>query len=511
MKVKRAKAKHLAGHQPEPPPARKPLAIVPNAPRRARIGPYEATSTRPRVADWDRTQYGPNAAFDDGDIARARAQDAVRNNPWLRRALKILVAHEIGCGLQPRPKIADPGLRKELLELWNDWTAEADADGTSDFYGWQGILSRARRESGEAFIRLRNRLPEDGLSVPLQVQALEAAMVPMRHNAANGKNAIRQGIEITPFGTRAAYWFYGQHPGELNPYLGRASLSANDLIRVPAQFVLHHYTPERPGQLRGVPTPISALVRARNFDAYESAELVRKKSRAKFIGAIYRETDDENPVTDDAARIEADQAARENQRAFVDLEDGYLLNLAQGELLNLYDGDKGAVGIDFLRVQLRAIAAGMGVPYELMTNDYGDTNDRVMKVILNAYYRGLEMEQDRLVSQVLQPVWSTWLDAVALNRILRMPRDYFDNPRAWRRCEWRSHAWSYPNPLQEAQTKKILVDEGFTSRAAVVAEMGWDVEDIDQQNYEDQERERGLGLVYGKDPTPFQQQDSAQP
>ena len=29
-----------------------------------------------------------------------------------------------------------------------------------------------------------------------------------------------------------------------------------------------------------------------------------------------------------------------------------------------------------------------------------------------------------------------------------------------------------PNPLQEAQTKKILVDEGFTSRAAVVAEMG---------------------------------------
>ncbi len=153
----------------------------------------------------------------------------------------------------------------------------------------------------------------------------------------------------------------------------------------------------------------------------------------------------------------------------------------------------------------------MGVPYELMTNDYGDTNDRVMKVILNAYYRELEMEQDRLVSQVLQPVWSTWLDAVALNRILRMPRDYFDNPRAWRRCEWRSHAWSYPNPLQEAQTKKILVDEGFTSRAAVVAEMGWDVEDIDQQNYEDQERERGLGLVYGKDPAPFQQQDSAQP
>lgn len=511
MSAKRTKAKRLSSQKATLNQGRKPLSVVPNVPRRDRIGPYEATSTRPRLADWDRTQYGPNAAFDDGDIARARAQDAVRNNPWLRRALKILVAHEIGCGLQPRPKIEDAGLRKALIELWSDWTAEADADGTSDFYGWQGILSRARRESGEAFVRIRTRLPEDGLSVPLQVQALEAAMVPMRYNAANGKNTVRQGIETTPFGTRAAYWFYAQHPGELNPYLGRGSISANDLQRVPAQFVLHHYTPERPGQLRGVPTPVSSLVRARNFDAYESAELVRKKSRAKFVGAIYRGTDEENSVTDDPVRIEADLAAREKQRAFVDLEDGYLLNLAQGEQLNLYDGDSGNAGIDFLRVQLRAIAAGMGVPYELMTNDYGDTNDRVMKVILNAYYRELEMEQDRLVSQVLQPVWSAWIDSVALNRIVRMPRNYLENPRPWRRCEWRSHAWSYPNPLQEAQTKKILVDEGFTSRAAVVSEMGWDVEDIDQQNYEDQQREQQLGLHYGKDPSPPTQQDPTQP
>lgn len=486
----------------------KAITPAPNVHRRERIGPYEATSTRPRVADWDRTQYGPNAAFDDGDFARARSQDAVRNNPWLRRALKILVSHEIGCGLQPRPKIEDAGLRKDLLTLWNDWTAEADADGTSDFYGWQGILARGRRESGEVFVRIRNRLPEDGLTVPLQVQALEAAMVPIRHNVANGKNTVRQGIEITPFGTRAAYWFHAQHPGESNFFVGPASLRADELTRVPAPAVLHHYTPERPGQLRGVPTPISSLVRARNFDAYESAELTRKKSRAKFVGAIYRETDDENPVGDDEAKIEDDLIAREKQRGYVDLEDGYLLNLAQSERLDLYSNDTGSVGIDFLRVQLRAIAAGMGVPYELMTGDYADTNDRVMKVILNAFYRELEMEQDRLVSQVLQPVWAAWMDSVVMSRIIRI-RDYFSDKRAWQRCEWRGHAWSYPNPLQEAQTKKIMVDEGFTSRAAVVAETGWDVEDVDQQNADDQKRERDLGLNYGKDTT-LAQQDQAQ-
>lgn len=487
----------------------KAITPAPNVHRRERIGPYEATSTRPRVADWDRTQYGPNAAFDDGDFARARAQDAVRNNPWLRRALKILVSHEIGCGLQPRPKIEDAGLRKDLLTLWNDWTAEADADGTSDFYGWQGILARGRRESGEVFVRIRNRLPEDGLTVPLQVQALEAAMVPIRYNVANGKNTVRQGIEVTPFGTRAAYWLHAQHPGESNFFAGPASLRADELTRVPATAILHHYTPERPGQLRGIPTPISSLVRARNFDAYESAELTRKKSRAKFVGAIYRETDDENPIGDDAVNIEDDLIAREKQRGYVDLEDGYLLNLAQSERLDLYNNDTGSVGIDFLRVQLRAIAAGMGVPYELMTGDYADTNDRVMKVILNALYRELEMEQDRLVSQVLQPVWVAWLDSVAMNRIVRI-RNYWSEKRALQRCEWRGHAWSYPNPLQEAQTKKILKDEGFASRSAIVAEMGWDVEDVDQQNFDDREREHRLGLRYGKDPAPPQQDQPQQ-
>ena len=140
---------------------------------------------------------------------------------------------------------------------------------------------------------------------------------------------------------------------------------------------------------------------------------------------------------------------------------------------------------------LRAIAAGMGVPYELMTGDYEGTNDRIMRVILNTFYRRLEIAQDLLVSQVLQPIWSAFLDAAVLSNALNIP-GYFDNRRRWQRCEWRAHAWSYVNPLQEAETQKLLVDEGFESRSAIVASRGWDVEDVDQQQYADKQRERVL-------------------
>lgn len=471
-------------------------AIPHRKPALAGKSAYEANTVNTRTANWDRRSYGPNAAFDDGDIARARSQNATRNNPWLRRALSILVSHEIGCGLQPRPALSDAGLRKELQGYWKHWVYEADADGTSDFYGLQGLISRARRESGEAFVRMRDRYPEDGLIVPFQVQALEANMVPIRHNGSNGKNTIRQGIERTPFGSRAAFWVHRQHPGEAMFLNVSGNYQPSELTRVPAPDMLHHYTPERPGQLRGVPTPISSLLRARNFDDYESAELTRKKSRSKFVGAIYRETDDENPVTDDPVKIEEDLVNRERSRAFVDLEDGYLLSLSPDERMQLYDGDSGNVGIDFLRVQLRAIAAGMGVPYEIMSGDYGDTNDRIMKVILNAFYRELEMTQDLLVSQVLAPIWNRWLDRVAMLKIVKIP-NYFEYRRDYQRCEWRAHAWSYPNPLQEVQTLKIMKDEGFSSRAGIVSGLGWDVEDVDQQNADDADRERKMNLRYG--------------
>lgn len=483
---------------------------------------YEATSVADRVADWDQTPYGPNAVLDFNQIARARTQDAVRNNPWLRRAIKLLVSHLIGCGMQPRPQVADPGLRRDLVTLFNDWSDEADADGVLDFYGQQALMSRARYESGEVFVRLRSRRPSDGLIVPLQLQALEADLLPLHHN--QPERRIRQGIERNALGQRVAYWFYREHPGDRF----FMDLSAAALSRVPAEDVLHHYLPDRPGQLRGTPEGISTLYRARNIDQYESAELTRKKNRSKFNGVIWKENPEDNPLTDapanpvltdlqaQLAAVEASaeylandptalataetlraQIVDEQQRkTFIDVDDGYMLQLGLNERVELSGGDTGAQNFDFLRTQLRAIAAGWGVPYELLCGDYADTNDRIMRVILNVFYRELEQQQDQLAAQVLRPFWRAWLNAAVYSRAITL-RDYINNPRTYQRIEWRAHAWSYVNPLQEAQTAVIKIRNGLSSRSSEVSAIGWDVEDVDRDNASDQEREQALGLVYG--------------
>ncbi|MCP5197663.1 MAG: phage portal protein [Gammaproteobacteria bacterium] len=469
--------------------------FVPHSRAAAPARAYEATSTRPRVEDWTRELYGPNAALDDSDYARARAQDAIRNNPWINNALDLIVSHEIGCGIQPRPKIKDAGLRKELVDLWNFSVPELDADGTSDFYAWQSLLSRAENESGEVFVRRRPRLPNDGLVVPIQFQALEADLLPLRHNAMNDKNSIRQGIERNPYGKRVAYWFYTEHPADRS-----VTGNAFDLKPVPADQIAHHYTPLRPGQLRGEPKGISALLRARVMDGFEAAELDRRKARAKFVGGIYRETEEENPVTDGSVTVEAQIADREKQRAYVEIENAYLLSLAPNERMVLENGDTGGQNLlDFFRTQLRGMAAAWGVPYELMTGDYGGTNDRIMRVILNAFYRRLEIRQDRLVSQVLQPIWCWWLDAAVDFGVIRLSgyRVTDEARRAWQQCEWRAFDWSYVNPLQEVQTKVLKIKNGLSSQSAEIAATGWDAEDVDQDNANDQRRHQRLGLTYG--------------
>ena len=455
----------------------RPLPII-----RARATAYESASTSWRLTDWNATSIDPVTALDDLEISRARAQDAARNNPWLVQGLRILVSHLIGCGIQPRPKIADRGLRAEVLALWQEWCAVADADGQQDFAGWQTTVARAHKESGECFVRVRMRLPEDGLPIPLQVQAIEGALCPVEYNADNGSNQIRPGIELTPFGKRAAYWMLKQHPGAHDG-------STMEKVRRQAGLSLHHYTPTRPGQLRGAPDVLSALLRARKLDLYESAELTRKQNRAKFNGAITRlNPDGTNPLVDTAMTTDGEG------RSLVDIEEGYMLQLAPGESIDLYNGDTGGTGaIDFLRTHLRAIAAGMGVPYELLTGDYEGTNDRIMRVILNAFYRNLEIEQDRFIAQVLQPIWRVWLDSAVLVGALDLP-GYATRRTEYQQCEWRAHAWSYVNPLQEAQTKALLVEKGFESRSAIIAERGWDAEEVDRQRAEDQEREEQLDL-----------------
>jgi len=338
-------------------------------------------------------------------------------------------------------------------------------------------------EAGECFIRLRPRLPKDDLSVPLQLQLLEA-----EHLAANESrklengNYIRAGIEFNGIGKRVAYHLYREHPGDSsNP------MASTELVRVPAEFVLHLFRPLRPGQLRGQPWLTQVLIKLHELDQYDDAELVRKKTAAMFAGFVTKNS------PQDSLLGEASPDA--NGAALAGMEPGTLQVLLPGEDVKFSSpADVGASYETFMRVQLRSIAAGMGITYEQLTGDLTGVNYSSIRAGLLEFRRRCEQFQHQvIVFQMCRPIWRAWIDAAVLAGALPSGDGNYD-------VKWIPPGFAWVDPLKDIKAQIMAVRAGFKSRAEVVSEQGYDAEEIDREIAADNERADSLGLAYDSDP-----------
>jgi hypothetical protein len=226
--------------------------------------------------------------------------------------------------------------------------------------------------------------------VPLQLQLLEAEHLPASETRKlPSGNYIRAGIEFNGIGKRVAYHLYREHPGDtLNP------LISTELVRVSADRVLHLFRPLRPGQLRGQPWLTQVLIKLHELDQYDDAEVVRKKTAAMFAGFVTKNAP-EDPILNEEA---ADGSA--NGTALAGLEPGTMQVLLPGEDVKFSaPADVGATYETFMRVQLRSIAAGMGITYEQLTGDLTGVNYSSIRAGLLEFRRRCEQFQapgDRL-------------------------------------------------------------------------------------------------------------------
>lgn len=459
---------------------------------------YDAAGLGRRSKLWTPTSAGPNSVLVGNlDTLRSRARAEMRNNPYAFSGKASLVSNIVGTGIKPLFNTPDAGFNREAGELWNDWTAEADADGLLDHYGQQALAVGGMVESGETFLRLRTRRPSDGLSVPLQIQVLEADYVPVgKTERAPGGNLIQNGIEFDGLGRRAAYYMYRQHPQD------RTGYEAADLIeaRVPASEVAHVYDTvfRRPGLLRGEPWLVRALVKLQTLHQYDGAELERKKTAAMFAGFIKRPLP-QGLDAEDLAEIWGEGAAIDGGAGLVGLEPATMQVLGAGEEIEFSEpADVGGNYEPFMRAQLRAVAVAMGVLYEQLTGDYSQINDRTYRAAVNEFRRQVGMYQHSIVAQQLcRPIHRRWVDLALLSGALKAPKTLKE--RELYRVKWVPQGFSYIHPVQEVQAAKEAVRNGFKSRDEVISEMGYDAEAIDAEIARGNKRADAAGLVFDSD------------
>ncbi len=469
--------------------------VLNGTPRGVRAQAYEAAQTGRRLRLWQPGMYGPNSAvLWDLTQLRNRSRDLVRNNPWISRGVNSWVANEVGCGITFKAQSPDDAFNTAADDLWERQTQYFDADGMMDFQGMLAQIVRTRRAAGEIFIRRRVRRNDGSLPVPLQYQLLEPEFCPHTETGmatALPGRVVKAGIEFNGIGQRTAYFMYRTHPGDF--FVSQT----NDLtlIPVPASEIIHHFAVLRPGQIRGIPAIVQAMIKAKDFDEYDDAELVRKKTKSAWAGMITRPDWGEGEFTYDPFTGEPIEKDSQNV-GITEVQAGQFFTGNPGEDLKLFEGDNTGSGYkDFIRQQLLGIGAGQDVPYEFLSGDFSELNDRTLRVVLAEYHRTIEQDRWQLtIPQVCYVVWRDFVQMAILSGALAAPADFATNSQAYFKVACHPEGWPYLHELQDANADSTRLKNGTTSRKRIAAEAGEDIREIDQERAEDAKRSKELGL-----------------
>lgn len=415
--------------------------------------------------------YLNRSLLSDLETLQARSRDVVRNNPYAANILDVLTTNAVGTGIKPQSLASQE--KEHIDALWLNWTDEADQDGCHDFYGLQGLILRSVIESGECFVRFK--INRQNKTVPLQLQVLESEFLHNETNLLPNGHRLVGGIEIDAQGRRIAYNLYKSYPGD-------DSFDAFKSVKIPASEVLHIYKPLRPGQIRGEPWLARVLLKLHELDQYDDAELIRKKTAAMFAGFIIR--------LDPEMSMMGENDANDAGQALAGLEPGTMQFLEPGEDIRFSQpSDVGGTYEAFMRQQLRSIAVGMGITYEQLTGDLSGVNYSSIRAGLVEFRRRIAMIQHHvIVFQLCRPVWNRWFELAILTNKLPL--------HANSKVKWIPQGFDWVDPLKDIQAQILSMQNGLKSRAEIISELGYDVEDIDQEIAADNKRAEKLGLRF---------------
>jgi lambda family phage portal protein len=382
--------------------------------------------------------------------------------------VSVIVNNTIGYGIRPQFNAGTKRETKRVTALWAQWaeTTQCDSAGLTDIYGIQQMAMRAMVESGECLIRMRPRLPSDGLAVPMQLQVLEADhLYEFKDGPLPNGGYIDRGIEFDALGRRVAYWLYRSHPGSVKTW------SYGQYHRVPANEIIHLFRADRPGQERGVSWLASAMIRLRELDIFEDAYLNRQKLANLF--SVFVESDDPNDVEEE----------------FTDLEElipGSIYIMRPGRKVSFSEPPPAADYGPYTLANLRGVSAGLNITYEALTGDLSEVNFSSARMGWQEFGRSIE----------------SWRWQLVIPRMCNRIADWF---LEMARIDGLKYEWTPParimvDPAREIPPMIALVRAGLCSLPEAIRSLGYEFTAVMDEIAKSNEYLDQLGLVLDSDP-----------
>ena len=382
-----------------------------------------------------------------GPMLRTRARYQAVNNPWLANAVGNLTGALVGSGIVPT---ADPA----AVGAFNSWAETADSDGRTVFWGLQAEIARGLVVDGEAFAQIVDS--DEGPRLRLiPPELIDESMT----RELSGGRFIVSGVEFSADGSRAAYHVLPARPTDVFATTGTP-------FRIPAEEILHVFKPLGAGQVRGVSWLAPVILPANELDQLQDALAVGAKVAAMFAGFIVNQnaTGGDDPFDGEAQPS---------------LEPGTLQRLGGGWDVKFATPAQISQVDPLLKLGLRQLAAGLGMPEYMLSGDLSDANYSSLRAGLLPFRQRVEQTQYHcLVPQMLNPVWRMVTRWVAAAGELG---EFETDPRRFLKVEWLPPRPLQVDPLKDTQATIAELEAGLTSRKKAIAERGWALADLDAE------------------------------
>jgi lambda family phage portal protein len=434
---------------------------------------WDAGRVTKRDPDFVPMMIGPNGLADRYlDMARRRCRELIENHPLIQGARNIFVNNVVGdAGIMLQPATKWPELNKILVDLWYEFWEAVDVG--REFTGalQQRQLCEEIFGGGDCLVTCPIA-PEfrDEPQGPA-VELFAAEQIDLQLNSFPGRNGstnrVRQGVEFDSLGRRVAYHVYRDHPSD-----GGVSFTT-ETQRIPAEDAVLAMFRCRPGQVRGVPTPIAAVETTREQSLHKEASMALAAAAA-MVGLYFKGVDTakltkpgEWPIVDSRGR------------PLVELRPGMVgggPSNAEPKLLSTQV--PGPTYIDVQKDQAQTMASALGVSYAEMKGDYGDATFSSQRAESLARRKGYRPAQIVIAHRWNRPVYRAFIRwHITFGKL--QGKLTSEQRAAWktdRRLLYRRRdilpGWEWVNPQQEAQAAEIELSIGVNNQQDILAQRG---------------------------------------
>lgn len=412
----------------------------------------------------------------DYKVLIARVRDLVKNNDYVKRYLSMTRSNVVGPNgiiVQSRvPSTQEGGgpIDKEasvqIESSWKEWGRFGTPEVTGR-YSWvtlQNQFIAGLMSEGEVIYR---KIPGwKGNPFRFALQTIDVMDLPVDYNDDNRTNPIVMGIELNEWGAPVAFHFQQRKPGR-DTY----TRDGRNYLRLPASQIIHAFLPEMVQQTRGVSPMTSAMMRLNMLEGYEEAAVVSARIGASTMGFLTKQDESSKFTGDDE---NADGSLN------MGVSPGEFRELPAGMGLEVFDpktpSDQYA---DFVKATLRGIASGLGVSYNMLSNDLEGVNFSSIRTGVLEDRELWKCLQNFTIDSFVRPVFEEWVTlSITAGAIKILGQEPTSGPERYMIAAFQGRRWSWVDPFKDAKTAEILLNNRLTSRRNIIQDMGLDPDEV---------------------------------